>query len=52
MVGLHSYAQGEGLAKIPSSLIWTVIIFAIFTVIAGVRNHQYKKEKKKELEEL
>ncbi|MCH2231963.1 MAG: cytochrome c biogenesis protein CcsA [Crocinitomicaceae bacterium] len=52
LVGLHSYAQGEGLAKIPSALIWTVILFAIFTVIAGIRNHQYKKEKKKELEEL
>jgi len=52
LVGLHSYAQGEGLAKIPNSIIWTVVLFAVFTAIAAIRNRQYKKEKKKELEEL
>jgi cytochrome c-type biogenesis protein CcsB len=43
LVGLHSYAQGEGLAKIPMSLIYTVIAFTLFTVIAAIRNYQYKK---------
>lgn len=42
LVGLHSYAQGEGLGTIPNSLILTVAIFVVFTILAAVRNKQYK----------
>jgi cytochrome c-type biogenesis protein CcsB len=45
LVGLHSYAQGEGLGKIPMGLVATVIIFIAFTVYAGIRNKSYKKLK-------
>ena len=43
LVGLHSYAQGEGLGTIPNGLIITVIIFILFTIVAAIRNKQYKK---------
>jgi len=52
LVGLHSYAQGEGLGEIPNSIVITVIIFILFTVLAAVRNSQYKRVKKNELNEL
>lgn len=42
LVGLHSYAQGEGLGRIPNSLIITVIIFVVFTALAAWRNKVYK----------
>ncbi len=43
LVGLHSYAQGEGLGTIPTSLIITIVIFILFTIVAAIRNKQYKK---------
>ncbi len=43
LVGLHSYAQGDGLGKFPTSIIVTTIIFALFTLLAWIRNRQYKK---------
>jgi cytochrome c-type biogenesis protein CcsB len=43
LVGLHSYAQGEGLGKFPTWLIWTIVGFTIFTIIAAIRNKQYGK---------
>ncbi|MEN9400585.1 MAG: hypothetical protein RL632_1688 [Bacteroidota bacterium] len=43
LVGLHSYAQGEGLGTIPNWIIFTVIGFFLFTVLAYVRNRQYVK---------
>ena len=49
LVGLHSYAQGEGLGRIPNSLIITVVIFILFTIIAALRNKQYKKSLKEEI---
>jgi len=45
LVGLHSYAQGEGLGKIPNSLILTVVIFILFTVVASIRNRKYNRDK-------
>ncbi|MBB78428.1 MAG: hypothetical protein CL844_05445 [Crocinitomicaceae bacterium] len=42
LVGLHSYAQGEGLGTIPNSIIITVVIFILFTIISAFRNKQYK----------
>jgi cytochrome c-type biogenesis protein CcsB len=49
LVGLHSYAQGEGLGRIPPGIIATVVIFVLFTVFAAIRNKQYTN-KVKELE--
>jgi len=46
LVGLHSYTQGEGLGKFPTSIIVTVLIFVLFTFIAGFRNYQYGKSLK------
>ena len=46
LVGLHSYAQGEGLAKFPTSIIVAALIFVLFTFTAGLRNYQYGKSLK------
>mgnify|MGYP006871052084 CR=1 FL=1 len=43
LVGLHSYAQGEGLGKIPNGIIIAVLLFLGFTVLAAIRNKKYKK---------
>jgi len=45
LVGLHSYAQGEGLGTVPEGIIITVIIFVIFNVFAFLRNKAYLKNK-------
>lgn len=49
LVGLHSYAQGDGLGKIPNGLIITFLIFVLFTIFAAIRNKQYKKLQSDEL---
>ena len=43
LVGLHSYANGEGLGEFPPSLKYTILIFTLFTAIVFFRNYQYKK---------
>lgn len=43
LVGLHSYAQGEGLGEFPGWLIITILVFAAFTALAAIRNAQFKK---------
>ena len=47
--GLHSYAQGEGLARIPDWVFYILYTFILFTLIAAIRNAQFKKAAKKEL---
>ncbi len=42
LVGLHSYAQGEGLGAIPNWLIITIVIFVLFTAAAAWRNKSFK----------
>ncbi len=42
LVGLHSYAQGEGLGAIPNWLIITIVIFVLFTALAAWRNKSFK----------
>lgn len=44
LVGLHSYAQGEGLGKIPNGIIIAVVLFIAFTIIAAIRNKEYSKK--------
>jgi cytochrome c-type biogenesis protein CcsB len=43
LVGLHSYAQGDGIGKFPGWLTILIIVMVIYTVIAGIRNKQYNK---------
>ncbi len=47
--GLHSYAQGEGLQRIPNWIFITFGIFVLFTIIAAIRNSSYKKSMEKEI---
>lgn len=49
LVGLHSYAQGEGLGQIPAWIFVTVFIFIGFTVLASIRNKKYSKRVNDEL---
>jgi cytochrome c-type biogenesis protein CcsB len=41
LVGLHSYANGDGLGEFPSWLISTMVAFYVFTEIASVQNQLY-----------
>lgn len=43
LVGLHSYAQGEGLGKFPTGIWVAVFIFLAFNILAWWRNKQYIK---------
>ncbi len=43
LVGLHSYAQGDGIAEIPNWIYYTVFFFIMLNVIAGLKNKNYKK---------
>ncbi|MFM7644403.1 MAG: cytochrome c biogenesis protein CcsA [Sphingomonadales bacterium] len=49
LVGLHSYAQGEGLGQFPTWLIYLIIIFAVLTLLAYLRNRQIEKLQKEAL---
>ena len=51
LTGLHSYAQGEGLKRLPMWVIYTILVFVVFTVIAAIRNAQYKRMMNNELME-
>ena len=43
LVGLHSYAQGDGIGKFPSWLTILIIVMAIYTAIAAIRNKKYNQ---------
>jgi cytochrome c-type biogenesis protein CcsB len=43
LVGLHSYAQGDGLASFPKWLIYTIVVFFVLSILAGIRNWRYTK---------
>ena len=45
LVGLHSYAQGDGLGDFPSWISYTIIFFIAFSILAYWRNKTYKKLK-------
>jgi cytochrome c-type biogenesis protein CcsB len=49
LVGLHSYAQGDGLGTIPNGIWIATGLFVVFTVVAAVRNHSYAKKMKANL---
>lgn len=42
LVGLHSYAQGEGLGEVPMWIFWTIFAFYVFTEFAAVQYQLYK----------
>jgi cytochrome c-type biogenesis protein CcsB len=46
LVGLHSYAQGEGLGHFPTWLIYLIAAFALLTTLAALRNKQIEKKQK------
>ncbi|MEY4804338.1 MAG: hypothetical protein RL331_857 [Bacteroidota bacterium] len=46
LVGLHSYAQGEGLGQFPTWLIYLIIVFALLTTLAFLRNKSIEKKQK------
>lgn len=43
LVGLHSYAQGDGLAEFPDWIVYTALVFALFTAVSAWMNRGYKK---------
>ena len=43
LVGLHSYAQGDGIGKFPGWLTILIIVLAAYTILAGIRNKKYNK---------
>jgi len=45
LVGLHSYAQGDGLGDIPSWIIYTIFVFIIYSLIAFWRKKTFAKSK-------
>ena len=45
LVGLHSYAQGDGLSDIPNWIWYTALSFILFSVIAYLRNKRIKQLK-------
>lgn len=49
LVGLHSYANGEGSVGLPMWAIFTILGFIIFTIIAAIRNNKYMKQQHLEL---
>lgn len=46
LVGLHSYAQGEGLGQFPTWLIYLIIAFALLNTLAFLRNKSIEKKQK------
>ncbi len=43
LVGLHSYAQGDGIGHFPTWLLFTILFFALFTAYAAIKNAKYRK---------
>ena len=43
LVGLHSYAQGDGIAEIPNWIYYTILFFVVLNVMARLKNKNYKK---------
>ncbi|MDX1446339.1 cytochrome c biogenesis protein [Lishizhenia sp.] len=45
LTGLHSYAQGDGVAETPEWVYTTVYIFLAFSLLSGIRYYMFKKQK-------
>ena len=46
LVGLHSYAQGDGIGQFPSWLIWTIVFFIGLSFLSWIRNKRIQSSKK------
>lgn len=46
LVGLHSYANGDGATSLPLSVWITVFVFAVFTIFAKIRYNAYLRKQK------
>jgi cytochrome c-type biogenesis protein CcsB len=40
LVGLHSYAQGDGIGKFPTWLVWTIVFFIGLSFLSWIRNRR------------
>lgn len=49
LVGLHSYAQGDGSVSLPNYVWYMVGIFAALTIWAGLANKNFQKKQKASL---
>ena len=49
LVGLHSYANGDGIGKFPSWLSWTILFFVLLTTVAALRNKSMERKTKEDL---
>jgi len=49
LTGLHSYAQGDEMAALPTNIWIIALVFFILTVIAAIRNKKYKQSLKENL---
>ena len=52
LTGLHSYAQGEGMQRIPNWVLYVTLFFVLITFIAVIKDKRFKKSAKKQLLEL
>lgn len=50
LVGLHSYAQGDGAVSLPPWVIGVILFFVVFTAVAALINTKYVKNQRKQLE--
>jgi cytochrome c biogenesis factor len=49
LVGLHSYANGDGSVNLPPSVWISAFIFLVVTIIAGIRNKKYLQTQRESL---
>lgn len=47
LVGLHSYANGDGSVNLPGYVWITIFAFLVVTIFAGIRNKQYLEAQRK-----
>jgi hypothetical protein len=50
LVGLHSYAQGDGSVSLPNWVIFAGLFFLALTIAAAIRNSRYNKQQRLENE--
>lgn len=49
LVGLHSYANGDGSVNLPGYVWLTIALFLALTIVAGVRNKKYIQSQRESL---
>lgn len=49
LVGLHSYANGDGSVNLPWYVYLVILLFLALTIIAGIRNKKYLKAQRQSL---